>query len=199
MKQAVVYLHGKGGNAEEAAHYRPLFTQHDVIGFDYQAQTPWQAREEFPAFFDRLCGRYESVSLLANSIGAYFAMHALHGRPIKRAWFISPIVDMQQLITDMMAWAGVSGQELCARGVIETTFGETLSWEYLCYVRENPIVWQVPTRILYGENDHLTSRETISAFAGRTGAELTVLQGGEHWFHTDAQMEFLDRWIAASL
>jgi len=27
------------------------------------------------------------------------------------------------------------------------------------------------------------------------GAELTVMEDGEHWFHTGGQMRFLDEWI----
>lgn len=49
--QIVVYVHGKGGSAEEAKHYIPLFPDCSVIGFDYHAQTPWDAKEEFPRFF----------------------------------------------------------------------------------------------------------------------------------------------------
>ena len=41
----------------------------------------------------------------------------------------------------------------------------------------------------------MTSIETVSAFAKRHRAELTVMSGGEHWFHTDEQMRFLDQWI----
>lgn len=78
---------------------------------------------------------------------------------------------------------------------IPTEFGETLSWNYLTYVREHPVSWSVPTRILYGELDNLTSMETITVFAKQSGAELTVMQGGEHWFHTAEQMRFLDDWI----
>ena len=37
--------------------------------------------------------------------------------------------------------------------------------------------------------------ETISAFAEKTGAPLTVMPGGEHWFHTREQMAFLDAWL----
>ena len=50
-------------------------------------------------------------------------------------------------------------------------------------------------RILYGEKDALTSMETIKAFAEKNNAELTVMPGGEHWFHTKEQMQFLDNWI----
>ena len=89
----------------------------------------------------------------------------------------------------------LSDAELSKKLEIPTAFGERLSWRYLCYVREHPISWRVPTRILYGQHDDLTSLETISAFAKRIGAELTIMPGGEHWFHTDEQMGFLDDWI----
>mgnify|MGYP000274631039 FL=1 len=106
---------------------------------------------------------------------------------------------MEKLICDMMNRANVTVDELRARGEIPTEFGETLSWDYLCYVRTNPIVWSVPSRILYGEHDNLTSFETISDFAQRIGAPLTVMKGGEHWFHTEEQMEFAGRRLEESL
>ena len=94
-----------------------------------------------------------------------------------------------------MSWAGVTEKELEEKGVIPTTFGEDLSLNYLCYVREHPVCWTVPTRMLYGSRDNLTSYETIAAFAKTLGAELTVMEEGEHWFHTEEQMRFLDNWI----
>lgn len=195
MDKKIIYIHGKGGNAEEAVHYKYLFNDCDVVGFDYASQTPWEAREEFPRFFDEVCQNGQPVEIIANSIGAFFAMSALSGKRIEKAFFISPIVDMEKLISDMMLWENVTEAELRAKKEIRTAFGETLSWEYLCYVRENPIVWGVPTHILYGDQDNLTSYETISGFAERVGATLTVMRGGEHWFHTESQMDFLDQWI----
>ena len=47
VKHLVIYVHGKGGNANEAEHYKPFFAESDVIGFDYQAQNPWEAQKEF--------------------------------------------------------------------------------------------------------------------------------------------------------
>ena len=143
--------------------------------------------------FRRFSGR--RLSLIANSIGAFFSLSSLSQEQVDKAYLISPVVDMNQLIENMMQWAGVSEQELAEKQEIPTQFGETLSMQYLRYVREHPIVWQVPTRILYGERDNLTSFETVSAFAKKTGAALTVMPDGEHWFHTEAQMRFLDRWI----
>lgn len=195
MKNTVIYVHGKGGSAKEAEHYKPLFRGAEVIGFDYRAQTPWDAEEEFSRFFAeqrRHCG---SLILIANSIGAFFTMNSHSEALIDKAYFISPIVNMENLIGNMMKWAGVTEEELAEKSLIPTEFGETLSWEYLCYVRKHPITWRVPTRILYGGQDNLTPPEIISAFAKQSGAELTVMPDGEHWFHTEEQLRFLDRWI----
>lgn len=50
MENRIVYVHGKGGSVEEE-HFKPLFPESEIIGFDYRSQTPWEAGEEFPAFF----------------------------------------------------------------------------------------------------------------------------------------------------
>ncbi len=193
----VLYLHGKGGSAAEAARYRPLFPACDVIGLDYKAETPWEAASELQAEIAALREEYESVYLIANSIGAYYALHAGIDRRIAHAWLISPVVDMEALIAGMMAQAGVSEEELERRGVIETDSG-TLSWDYLQFVRTHPIVWDAPTDLLYGSGDALTSRAAIEAFAAAHKARLRVMEGGEHWFHTDEQQRFLDDWIAST-
>lgn len=199
MKRLVMYVHGKGGTAKEAKHYKVLFPESDVIGFDYKSQNPWEAKSEFSDFYDRNSKGYDSVILVANSMGAFFSMNALSEKTISKALFISPIVNMERLITNMMSWSNVTEDELCRKKEIPTDLGETLSWEYLCYVRKHPIKWNIPTCILYGENDNLTSMETVYEFAEQTGAALTIMNDGEHWFHTDKQMEFLDNWIRKSI
>ena len=199
MKQLVIYVHGKGGTADEVKHYKPLFAESDVLGFDYKSQNPWEAKSEFSQFFDWHSKGYDSVILIANSIGAFLSMHALAEKKISQAMFISPIVNMEKLICDMMMWSNVTEDELQGKKEIPTAFGETLSWEYLCYVRKHPIKWSIPTCILYGGKDNLTSIDTISEFTNQIGATLTVMGDGEHWFHTDAQMKVLDNWIANSI
>jgi hypothetical protein len=42
------------------------------------------------------------------------------------------------------------------------------------------------------------SIETITDFALKHNATLTVMESGEHWFHTEEQMLFLDNWIKKS-
>lgn len=200
MKKAVIYVHGKGGNAEESDFYRNLCNGYDVFGLDYGSDTPWDAKTEFPPLFEEICKDYNDVTLIANSIGAFFSMNALADeKKISKALFISPIVNMEKLICDMMTWANVTEEQLKSKGEIPTDFGETLSWKYLCYVRQNPLLWNIPTKILYGEKDNLTSLDTVTEFARSHNAPLTVMKDGEHWFHTKEQLEFLADWIKSSI
>ena len=199
MGKAILYLHGKGGSAKEADRYKALCPEYDVFGMDDPFLTPWETKEKILAEYERLRINYDAIAIIANSIGAYFAMNALAGRPIEKALFISPIVDMEKLISDMMRQAGVTEAELQEKREIETSFGERLSWRYLCYVRENPIRWNVRTDILYAGKDNLTSYETVSQFANKANASLTIMENGEHWFHTKEQLDFLNRWLKSHL
>ena len=194
-RAAVFYVHGKGGGAAECERYRPLFPGCEVFGSDYRSFVPWEAGKEIRAAAEELKASYGSVVLIANSIGAFFSMDAGIDGMLREAFFISPIVDMERLIRGMMLRADVTEARLEAEGTIRTGFGEDLSWEYLRYVRGRPVRWNAPTHILYGEKDGLTDFETVRAFAERHGADLTVMENGEHWFHTDEQLRFLDDWI----
>lgn len=194
----VLYIHGKDGSASESVHYDRLFPDCHVSGLDYKSFSPWETGIEIHTAVADLKKRYENISIIANSIGAFFCMNADIESLVQRAYFISPVVNMEKLICSMMKQACITEDELERKKIIPTDFGEDLSWEYLCYVRNHPVKWTVPTAILYGENDTLTSPKTISRFAGMSGATLTVMKNGEHWFHTEEQMKFLDEWIVNS-
>ncbi len=193
--RAVLYIHGMGGSAAESGHYAPLFPGCAVAGLDYRTFTPWETGGEIRSAVQELNARYGDVTLIANSIGAYFSLHAGLNGLVSGAYFISPVVDMEALILGRMAEAGVTEAELRARGVVPVPSGAALSWEYLCFVRDHPVEWDVPTRILYGSRDTLTSPAAIRDFVRRHGAALTVMENGEHWFHTAEQTAFLDDWI----
>ena len=98
-----------------------------------------------------------------------------------------------------MQQAGVTEEQLRAAGEIPTDFGETLSWPYLCWVREHPLHWKVPTQVLYADTDPLTGHTAMEQFRQQTGAHLTILEGGEHWFHTETQLAALQSWESCHL
>ena len=169
--KAVIYIHGKDGSASESEHYKLLSPDCEVLGLDYQTFTPWETGQEIYIAVKELKTRYENIILIANSIGAYFSMNAGIDEMVQKTYFISPVVDMEKLN------------------------GVELTGEWLRYVKSHPIQWKVPTHILHGSNDNLISFDTVSDFAKKHNATLTVMDGGEHWFHTEEQMRFLDDWI----
>ena len=199
MKKAIIYIHGKGGSSFEINQYKESCLGFDMVGIDYNEYLPWIVEKQIKSVYEKVEKTYDEIYILANSIGAYFAMHSLQNVNIKKALFISPILDMEQLILNMMNWANVSEETLCEKKEIPTNFGETLSWKYLCFVRENPIIWNIPTEILYAEKDNLTSHETVDKFIKNHNAHFTVMENGEHWFHTEEQLIFLNNWLKQSL
>ena len=95
-----------------------------------------------------------------------------------------------------MGWAGVTKEALEARRTIETDFGQPLSWEYYLYAKQHPInTWNSPASLLYGGNENLTDRADIDAFAERFRCDLSIMENGEHWFHTEEQLAVLNEWI----
>ena len=196
MKNAVIYVHGKGGNAEEANYYKQFFDDNfEIIGFDYKSLNPWDAKIEFINYFNTIISKYNKIYLIANSIGAYFSLISLTDMPIEKAMLISPIIDMESIILNMMKCENITEDKLMSEKEIVTSFGESLSWEYLSYVRKNTIHWDIPTNILFADNDNMTSVDTMTNFANKINADLTTMKDGEHWFHTDEQMNFLANWF----
>lgn len=199
MKKVILYIHGKGGSYLEAEQYKKNCIGFDIIGIDFNEYLPWIVQNQIRSVYNEAREKYDYIYVIANSIGAYFAMHTLAACDIEKALFISPVLDMERLILDMMCMANVTEKDLCEKGEISTDFGETLSWDYLCFVRENPIIWNIPTEILYAGKDKLVSRQTVNEFVSNYNAHLTVMENGEHWFHTDEQLAFLDAWMKEAI
>ena len=180
----VVYIHGAGGSSSEAEFYREIFSE-DVIGLDYKSNTPWDFKEETKVFFEE----NKDIVLIANSIGAYFAM--LCNFSFRKAFLISPVVDMKRLIEGMMRERNISLKELEEKKVIAD-----LSWDYYTFACNNIPHINSIAHIAYGEFDNLTSLKTISSFAKENNATLDILKNGEHYFHTPEEMDFLANWIS---
>lgn len=211
-EKGYLFIHGQGGNKEEASGFAQIAVAagYQVLGIDLPQHgeraamesgfDPWTVVPELQAVLAERKTHWKKIALRANSIGAYFSMLAFSGEPMEKALFVSPIVDMERLILDMMGWAGVAEEELQAKGEIPTNFGQTLSWAYLCWVREHSLDgWKTPTAILYAGHDNLTSRQTVTAFAAEHRAALTIYEKGEHWFHTPAQCNCMKEWEQESL
>ena len=103
LKKAMIYVHGKGGSYLEAEQFKNICLDFDVFGVDYNDYFPWIVKNKIMEVYDKISEKYDYIYVLANSIGAYFTMHTLQNFKIEKALFISPILDMEQLIIDMIA------------------------------------------------------------------------------------------------
>lgn len=143
---------------------------------------------------------YSEINLWACSMGAYFSLLAYNKENIKLTLFLSPVVNMKTIIDNMMLWNNTTEEELEKQQEIKTNFGQTLYWDYYKYVKENPITeWNKSTCILYGSKDNMQSKELIEQFASDFGCDLSILAGGEHYFHTEEQLEYYKQWIEKCL
>ena len=203
-----IYVHGKMSNKDEAHGFaeKASMKGYQVLSFDLPEHgeridvnypcNVWNGVYDLGIIKEYVKQGWRDLYLYGSSLGAYFILLAYSDLTIKKCLLVSPILDMERLIQKIMKWVNVSEQELKDKRIISTTMGETLCWDYYCYVRKNPIIrWNAPTAILYGSEDNLTEREVIENFTKRFNCDLTVLEDGEHWFHTDKQLTFLDKWL----
>ncbi len=205
--QVCLFLHGQSGHKEEGERFAQIanpkgwqvvaidLPQHGQRQGGAEPFLPWVVVPELEQVWQELQGRWKRIALRANSIGAWLAMLALAGKPVDTCLFVSPVVDMENLIQTMMTWAGVTEERLEREREIPTDFGQTLSWDYLKYVRQHPVhALSAHTNILYGDQDNLVPQPVVECFARAEGAHLTVYPGGEHWFHTPEQMKVMGTW-----
>ena len=203
-----IFVHGKMSQKEDAEGFAKIAENknYQVISFDLPEHgerkaegyrcTVQNAIHDLRIISDFVTSKWRNVSLFGSSLGAYFSLVAYRELKFNKCLFLSPILDMENLIQSMMKWFNVTEDLLRERQEIPTTMGETLSWSYYVFARENPIVkWNNPTYILYGSNDNLMPRNIVDSFVAKFHCNLVVLQNGEHYFHTKEQIEVVDKWL----
>lgn len=211
-EKAFLMIHGQGGCKEECRDFSELAASRswqtaalDLPGHGERrgergGLVPWNVVPELERVTRWARGRWASVALRAVSIGAWLGMLACAGEKLSGALFISPLLDMAGLIRRMMQRAGVSEERLRRERIVRTATGEELSWPYYEYARRHPArVCCRPCEILHAERDALTDLATVEKFAAASGGRVTVMERGEHWFHTPEQTAFMHRWEERAL
>ncbi|MGL4914360.1 MAG: alpha/beta hydrolase [Romboutsia sp.] len=152
--------------------------------------------KELALIFNYIKQNWSNISVFACSMGAYFSLLSYKDYFIKQTLFLSPVVNMERIIHNMMIWFDID--EVCLKDLqtVDTPIGQTLYWDYYDYVKNNPIYkWDTPTNILYGSNDNLCESDIVFKFAEKFNCNIIVMNEGEHYFHTQKQLEFFDQWL----
>ena len=194
--KVVVYLHGLHGSYQEIEDYAYLNNKYDIVGIDYQDGNPWEPKDTIISEFEKLTKGYKEIVLIGYSIGAFYAYEYLSSYKINKAFFVSPVGDMYELVKRMMRGSGISEEQLEKEGVIVNKIGQTFSYEYNMHLKKHDDCWQVPTHILYGANDKLIHvQDIINFLSNHPNASLTIKKDSEHRFKTDEEKAFIKNWI----
>lgn len=137
-----------------------------------------------------------TISLFANSMGVYFSLLAYKHEDLKQSLFLSPLVDMNRMIQNMMKWFNITEEQLCIEKEIITPIGQVLYWDYYQYVKQTAInKWNSPTSILYGKKDEVCEYDTVYSFARNFKCNLELSDVSEHYFHTNADLKIYRDWL----
>lgn len=206
-RKIYIHVHGKMSRKEYAERFAEIVEEKgwQTLSFDlpehgertdtsYRCDV-WNGVHDLNVMADYAFGEWDTVSLFACSLGAYFSLNAYGDRPFEKCLFQSPIVDMKWLVQHMMLWSGVSEKQLEEQQEIVTEI-DTLRWDYYRYILSHPITrWGSPTAILYGAKDNLQPIESIQAFTEKFGTKLTVSEQSEHPFMSPHDYEIVDKWL----
>ncbi len=173
--------------------------QHGERAWETERIMPDRCIRELKTVFRYAKGSARQISLFGCSMGAYFQLLTFAEEEIARAWFLSPVTDMERIIHNLMGYCGITEEEFEERIVVENDI-EPLYFPYYTYVRSHPVTkWPHETYILRGEHDTLCEYPYVKDFAERFGCSLTEQKGGEHWFHTESELAFFRSWIRERL
>ena len=105
-----LFVHGKNGYKEEAEPFAQIVCPrgYQVLSIDLPGHgsrkeeadrfVPWQVVPELQTLMQYAKAHWKHISLRATSIGSWFSMLAYQNEPLETSLFVSPVLNMQQLI-----------------------------------------------------------------------------------------------------
>lgn len=150
------------------------------------------------AIMDFAKNNSDTISCFGCSIGAYFIISTFPKERLHEIFFLSPLIYMNEFIENMMTYSSVSKEELKRENVINTDVGQ-LVWDDYQFTKNHPLIWDKPVSILVGQNDELSLSNQFKNFVKMSKSNLTVLENGEHFFHTEEQISYYSRWLQQTM
>lgn len=138
---------------------------------------------------------WKYINLATCSFGTYFSLLAYKDCKFDKCLFISPLVDMENMILSMLKKAKITLTRLEIEGEVRT-YSETLYYDYYKYVVEHRIEkWDSPTFMIRAENDLIVDEKTITDFSEKYKTELEIIPNAEHFLHTESDYHALEIWL----
>lgn len=195
IDRVVIYIHGYQSSRKEFDFYKSFIVGYDVKNLAYDDGDIYKVGPIIREKFQKLTSKYREVVVIAHSIGAFYAMEYLSDQNIKKAFFISPITDMFQVLFDVMNKYKVTEKRLKKEENILLENGFTLSYSFYKHTLEDSDNWKVPTEVLFGYQDGLTYLNNTIAFISSHNASLTIKNDADHYFKKPKDLDFIQKWI----
>lgn len=140
-EKVYIYAHGQGGSKDDAELLASVVGEQglQVISFDLPEHgqrrhgpascDPRRAILEFSEILSYAKKRWDEVALFAVSLGAWLSLLSFHDEKLSDCFFVSPILDMKYVISNIMCQADVSEERLKQERMILTPVWQPLFWE----------------------------------------------------------------------
>jgi len=184
-EKVYLFIHGNSGSKEEAIPFAELAVPkgYQVIGIDLPVMgKPWNVLGMIDDVKNYLKKNYSSISIRSNSIGSFYTLMAFQSENVDKALLVSPILDMKTYIDEKSVKENIK------------------DGEYYRFICNNPIdSWNAETHILRPDVDLIVPEAVYDHFISRHECTVSVMEGGEHWFHTEEQLAVLKEWEEAHI
>ena len=109
-----IYVHGKQSSKEDAKGFaeKAVSKGYQVLSFDLPEHGDrtnedypcmvWNGVHDLGIISNFVQKQWSDICLFGNSLGAYFSLLAYKDFPLRKCLFLSPILDMERLIQNMM-------------------------------------------------------------------------------------------------
>ena len=161
---------------------------------DDKAFNPMEASPEVRTFAQLARSQSTEIGLLANSIGAYFSLCDTPAGTFERAWLVSPLLDLECYIRDMMAEYSVTDEQLEAETEINTPRG-VLEWPYLRFVEKHPARLDIPVGLFAATRMKWSLWAPSAGSSAHPGSNSSRSRGGQHFLGRPPYLDTVVAWF----
>lgn len=214
-EKVFLFTHGRMGSKDDAQLFASIAEEfgYQTISFDLPEHgerkenssykcTIFNCMEDAKTIAEYTFKNWAYVSLYGCSLGAQICLQTFCNDtvfPFEDAIFLSPIIDMNYLIDQMMEWFNISEYQLRNQKFIETPI-DVLTIDQYDFYRTHPIsIWPFQTNILFGAKDNLQNQRIHSEFLESFGGILTISDTSEHPFMAPDDRNILTNWYRMTL
>ena len=198
-KKTIIYIHPKGWNSLKVKDIQSIKVGYEIKEIKCDINDVQKEGNKVKEKFSEILEEHQEIVLIASSMACFYAIEYLSSYDIKKAYFISPIIDMYQYIFDLMNKYHVTERKLKEEKFVQLEDGQLLSYDLYQHVLADHDEWKIPTDIIYGDQDRVVFIENIADFLAYHDSRLSICINADHNFSKKENQLFLKEWLIKQL